>query len=221
MHFSSQHLYNCQIMEATSDEATISCDYAITAPSHLPHVAFTVLWKVLATGDIIADVKAKVRPSLYGLPRFGLELLLREGIEELEYYGYGPTSSYIDMHHHCKKALHKSTVSEQYTNYIFPQETGNHFGTKWVQLGRSIKIESISNSLSKSDEFEFSALHYSSHDLDKAPLDKDLVKRPETFVHIDCKQTGIGSHSCGPELHSKYRFNEKEFEYSFRISPVL
>ena len=221
MHFSSQHLYNCQIMEATSDEVTISCDYAITAPSHLPHVAFTVLWKVLATGDIIADVKAKVRPSLYGLPRFGLELLLREGIEELEYYGYGPTSSYIDMHHHCKKALHKSTVSEQYTNYIFPQETGNHFGTKWVQLGKSIRIESISNSLSKADEFEFSALHYSSHDLDKAPLDKDLIKRPETFVHIDCKQTGIGSHSCGPELQSKYRFNEKEFEYSFRISPVL
>lgn len=225
MHLSSQHLYSIDIEEISDSTVTLRGKYAIVADSYMPHVKFSVIWKIFSTGEISVNIDAIVRPSIACLPRFGLELVLSEDFEDLEYYGYGPTSSYIDMHHHCKKALHKSTVSDQYTNYIFPQETGNHYATKWACISNAkddkvtLKIECTSNTLSENNEFEFSALHYSSHDLDKAMLDKDLIKRPETFIHIDCRQSGIGSHSCGPELMEKYRFNEKAFAYSFRIVP--
>ena len=31
---------------------------------------------------------------------------------------------------------------------------------------------------------------------------------------------GIGSNSCGPELAKEFRFDEREFRYSFTLKPV-
>ena len=64
------------------------------------------------------------------------------------------------------------------------------------------------------------ALHYSTEQLDAAHNDRDLVPDPETYVHIDYKQSGIGSNSCGPALAEKYRFSEKEFIFKLKITPV-
>ena len=147
-----------------------------------------------------------------------------EGSEQLSFYGYGPGSSYVDMHHHSKKGIYNSTVTKQYTNYIFPQETGNHYDTKWAVCsdfeGCGLRFDALSSSGGK-DSFEFSALHYTAADFDKAAMDKDLVPRKETVIHIDYKQTGIGSNSCGPALLKKYSFDDKEFSYAFRITPVF
>ena len=51
--------------------------------------------------------------------------------------------------------------------------------------------------------------------------DAELEAAKETYVYIDYKQAGIGSNSCGPELKEKYRFNENEFDFAFRIKPVF
>ena len=39
-----------------------------------------------------------------------------------------------------------------------------------------------------------------------------------TIVNLDYKMSGVGSNSCGPELLTKYQFNDKEFEYEFFIN---
>ena len=83
---------------------------------------------------------------------------------------------------------------------LFPQETGNHYGTEWAAVfdaeGRGLLFKGI-------QEFEFSALHYTAEDLDAAQFAKDLQPRKETIVRIDYKQSGIGSNSCGPKAMEK------------------
>jgi beta-galactosidase len=43
------------------------------------------------------------------------------------------------------------------------------------------------------------------------------VPRRETVVNIDYRHTGIGSHSCGPELFPQYRFSETAFRFTVRL----
>ena len=69
-------------------------------------------------------------------------------------------------------------------------------------------------------EFNFSALHYTAHDLSDTPMAHLLKPRKETIVHIDYRQTGIGSNSCGPRLAEKYAFNEKEIHFAFSMKPI-
>lgn len=61
--------------------------------------------------------------------------------------------------------------------------------------------------------FSFNASHYSSEDLTAAAHTYELKKRKETIIHLDYKMSCVGSASCGPELHEKYRFSEQEFRF--------
>lgn len=55
-------------------------------------------------------------------------------------------------------------------------------------------------------------------DKEKAAHSFELTPRKETVLRIDYKVSGIGSNSCGPELLPKYRFDEKNFKYTFQVS---
>lgn len=218
MQLASEQPYRCRILEINRKYVTMLASYRIAAPAFMPFVKYSVLWVVYGSGEIGAGVTSEVRPSIGTLPRFGFELSMPAGCEYVQYFGYGPGSSYCDMKNYCKKGIYASTVTDEFTPYIFPQETGNHYGTEWAVVsdaeGRGLMFKGMS-------EFEFSALHYTANDLDDAPMAKDLHPRRETIIRIDYKQTGIGSNSCGPELLEKYKFNDKQFCYSFTMKPLF
>ena len=44
-----------------------------------------------------------------------------------------------------------------------------------------------------------------------------LLRQGDTL--LDYAQAGIGSNSCGPALHEKYRISEKEFDFEFSVKP--
>lgn len=68
--------------------------------------------------------------------------------------------------------------------------------------------------------FNFSALHFTAADLEKALYTCDLTPREETIVRIDYQQNGVGSASCGVKLAEKYQFREKYFDFEFNIKPL-
>ena len=143
---------------------------------------------------------------------------MRPGTEYVKYFGCGPYSTYSDMRNLGAMGVYDSTVSEEYTHYIRPQETGNHVDVRWALVsdreGRGLLFKGLPT-------FNFKALHYTQEDLANVPYDRALKARPETFVEIDYKQEGMGSASCGPVLAEAYRFKEKQFNYAFSIKPVF
>lgn len=48
-----------------------------------------------------------------------------------------------------------------------------------------------------------------------------LEKSEYTVFCLDYTQSGVGSNSCGPELKEEYRIDEKEFNFSFVLTPYL
>jgi beta-galactosidase len=193
-------------------------DYSLGGYSKLPILHGKAVWIIDGTGQIQLKTNVEVREEVPFLPRFGLQLVMPKGTEEVEYFGYGPHEAYIDKYYSSRKGKYLTTVDEMFEDYIMPQENGSRCGTSWFivsnELGMGLKFNS-------SREFSFNASHYTPEDLTVAKHPHELIKREETIVNMDYKMSGVGSNSCGPELLEKYRFSEKQFEFELKIIPVF
>ena len=147
------------------------------------------------------------------MPRFALMLELKKGFEKLRYAAMGPESCYIDFRNHAYFDVFESTVTQQLEHMIRPQECGNHYNADFVTVSNG------KTSITASGKgFEFSALHFSPEMLEATGHDFELVPSKSTFLLLDYKVGGIGSHSCGPRLPEQYRFKDDEFEFDINIS---
>jgi beta-galactosidase len=212
------HIYNAGMLEATEEVVRLSVDFSLGGYIKLPILHGKAVWTVDGTGAICLDSRIRVREGLPFLPRFGLQLIMPMGNEEVEYFGNGPHENYIDKRQSVRKGRYRTTVDSMFENYLVPQENGSRCGTEWVTVSNKL---GMGLSFSSASEFSFNASHYTPEDLTAAGHPYELRKRRETIVNIDYKMSGVGSNSCGPELLKKYRLDEREFDFSIKITPVF
>lgn len=213
-----QHTYSAKVINCTDHSVEIAVNFSLGGYSKLPILHGEAFWTVDGRGEISLKVNIKVREDLGFIPRFGLQLVMPSGADEVEYFGFGPHESYIDKHHSARKGKYLTTVDEMFEDYLKPQENGSRYGTEWAivtnELGMGLKFTG-------EKEFSFNAAHYTPEDLTLVSHSHELVRRKETVVSIDYKMSGVGSNSCGPELLPQYRLDEKEFEFKVKIEPVF
>ncbi|SDT94886.1 beta-galactosidase [Verrucomicrobium sp. GAS474] len=168
-------------------------------------------------GTLSIENRFTVSPQVPDLPRLGVVLRFAAGWEELRWLGRGPDESYADRKRSALVDLHESTVTAQYVPYIMPQEHGNHADVRWLSLGNGtvgLRVEAVSG-----DPLEFSASHFTAHDLYAALHTYDLRPRPETILNLDWKQRGLGTHSCGPDTLPPYTIQPGRFLWRYRLIP--
>ena len=172
-------------------------------------------WKVSPDGSLSVSMQVKKNTALPEFPRFGLQLQLPQQLCRVSYLGYGPNESYIDKHRASWYGCFESTVEALHEDYIRPQENGSHWNCTALQL----KGESGGLSVSAVDApFSFNASLYTAHQLTDAKHNYELVPCGNTVLTLDYRQDGIGSNSCGPVLEEKYRLDEAEFNWAFRLN---
>ncbi|BBH23781.1 beta-galactosidase [Paenibacillus baekrokdamisoli] len=210
-------VYHSEWIQLDDGTVEIKVSFSLGGYSRFPILRGEAVWRVDGEGAIGLQVQVKVREDLVYLPRFGLQLTMPKGNEEVEYFGLGPHENYIDKRQSVRKGLYLLTVDEMSEPYNMPQETGSRFGTEWAvvsnELGMGLKFTSA-------DSFSFNVSHFTSQDLTAAAHRYELSKRKETIVYLDYKMSGVGSNSCGPDLLEHYRLNEKEFQFELRIKPI-
>jgi len=185
---------------------------------------YTVSYHFNAGGEVM--VHASFRPSADGfpeVPRFGMTMVLPEGMDSLEYFGRGPHENYIDRNHSAGVGHYRSTVDEQYVPYISTGENGNRTRVRWLMLTSS---DGAGIMIKGSPTIDFSALHYSRDELDREKRDgthtTDLEKSEKVFLNVDWKQMGVGGdNSWGARTHAEYTLRAVPMEYSYVISPVV
>ncbi|RKN79077.1 glycoside hydrolase family 2 TIM barrel-domain containing protein [Paenibacillus ginsengarvi] len=196
----------------------IRVKYSLGGYIKAPVLRGEAVWRIDVSGEIHLRTDVEVKEMSAFLPRFGLQLTMPRGSEEVEYAGLGPHESYIDKRHSTKKGRYALRVDDMFENYIKPQENGSRYGTQWAivsnELGMGLRFDSP-------DGFSFNASHYTPADLTAVAHSHELVRREETIVHIDYKMSGVGSNSCGPQLLPAYQLNEKRFAFELTIRPVF
>ena len=113
----------------------------------------------------------------------------------------------MDMACHTRIGMYESRPSLEYVPYVRPQEHGNHTGARRLEVG-GMKVAA-------DRPFEFNVSRYSSQSLTSASHTDELEEDGYVHVRIDYKMSGLGSHSCGPELREKYRLDDTEIGFEF------
>jgi beta-galactosidase len=189
---------------------------------------------ILGSGDVtVKNQFSKLSESIPELPRIGMQMQLPAGYSNLTSYGRGPHENYADRKTSAYVGLYESTVSDQYTPYIRPQENGYKTDTRWLTLtddaGAGLMISgdpficfaALNNihddfeSPGKLSQYRKDALTANTHTIDVKP--RDLVN-----LNVDLGQMGVGGdNSWGAPIHREYRLLGTKYEYSFRMKPIV
>lgn len=184
------------------------------------HFKTKYVYTVCPSGDILIDVegtpsgRVDLAPDM--LPRIGVSMHLDKSMEHVRYFGMGPGENYADSKEAAQMGLYANTVDGLFTNYVIPQENGNHMGCKWVSMTNDRGMGLLA---STEGDFNFSASWYEDKDLDDAKHICDLVKRDYIVFNVDYKQNALGTNSCGQWQLDKYRAKFEDFKLSFRLTP--
>lgn len=184
------------------------------------HFKTKYVYTVYPSGDILIDVegtpsgRVDLAPDM--LPRIGVSMHLDKSMEHVRYFGMGPGENYADSKEAAQMGLYANTVDGLFTNYVIPQENGNHMGCKWVSMTNDRGMGLLA---STEGDFNFSASWYEDKDLDDAKHTCDLVKRDYIIFNVDYKQNALGTNSCGQWQLDKYRAKFEDFKLSFRLTP--
>ncbi|KAA6337274.1 Beta-galactosidase [termite gut metagenome] len=211
----------------TTDIKTADNSATLTFGYDLPDVAsdYTIIYTVYADGrlQVNAHWKAGSNP-LPEIPRFGMQIRLEQEFSNFTWYGRGPWENYSDRKTASFIGEYTSTVEEQYTPYVRPQENGNKTDVRWLTLtnnnGEGIRIDGL-------QPLSVSALNNLPEDFNKGILKKqqqhtnDINPRKEVILHVDLLQRGLGGDdSWGRGPHEEYLLKAKEYSYGYVISPA-
>jgi beta-galactosidase/evolved beta-galactosidase subunit alpha len=156
---------------------------------------------------------AEVMPHL---PRIGLELRMPQELQAVDWYGRGPGECYVDTKAANPVGRYRATVADLYTPYVFPQENGNREESRWTALSDPRGVGLL---VAGHPHLNFSAHVYTMEDFDKARHTYDLSPRDFVTVHLDYKQCGVGSGSCGPATFERYRIQPEPFAFTLTLAP--
>lgn len=200
--------------EIKDGKAIVRAYLALTGPICQRMIDIDAEYAVAQDGNIEVSLKVERNPAMPWLPRFGLRMKMPKSFENVEYYGYGPTESYIDKHAATYIDKFTAKVDDMHENYIKPQENGSHYKCDYV------KVSSGDGSLTAKCDSKlcFNASPYTQEELTNKLHSFEIEKCGQTVLCIDCKQSGIGSNSCGPDLRDEYRILDEKFEFKFALS---
>ncbi len=188
-------------------EAAFDCTYT-----------YTLFGNGFGNGMIVLDVRGTPRgkwPTL--LPRIGLELTLPGTLDAVTWLGRGPGESYADSMQATRFGLWHAAVDELHTPYVRPQENGSRMETRWVALqdGRGAGLMAVCT-----PALHFNAHRYTTLDLERANHTYELPQREEITLHLDWRQNGLGSASCGPGVLPAYQLHAEPFAFRVALHPL-
>lgn len=182
-----------------------------------------VQYTVLPDGTIL--VNSTIIPSESGviIPRIGYRIELPEGFERMRWYGRGPLENYVDRKDATYIGIYDDYVSNQWVDYIKPQEMGNHEDVRWMAITNP---EGIGFVFVAEDKMAASALHVKAEDLVDSTDFKRLIHkyeipmRKETILCLDAKHRPLGNGSCGPGPLDKYELVSQPVVFNFMMIPL-
>jgi beta-galactosidase len=173
----------------------------------------THIYTLTDTGSLRISTHVVLAPDLVDLPRIGITLQLDPAFESISWYGRGPHENYSDRNASSMVGTYHSTVSDQYTPYIMPQENGHKGDVRWLSLtdntGQTLTIRGDAL-------FGFNALHYRDTDLEAAKFTPDLHARPEIILNLNHGMRGLGTGLMVDTL-PHYQLHEHEYHFTFEL----
>ena len=168
-------------------------------------------------GTIHVKNVIEMADGITDVARIGVVMQLTKGFENVQWYGRGPHENYTDRHASAWVGRFSSTVNDLYEPYILPQEFGCRTAVRWFNVGNGRKELMFRGY----PHLQFSASHFTDQDMYQAKHTHELAPRPETILHIDLAQRGLGTQSCGPDTLEKYKLLGRRYSFEYSMTPAI
>lgn len=201
------------------NEAIIKYIYELPT---LPLTKCEVEYRVFGCGTIEVNLSYPGYDNISEIPVFGVSFKIPGEYKRIEWYGNGPEESYVDRKHGAKLGIYKSEVKKQMSQYVIPQECGNKTDTRWIKITND-KEEGLLIKADWKENFEFSALPYTVHEIENAYHHYDLPNSDYTVLNINKIQMGVGGDdSWGAKTHDEYLIpSKKPLMFRFKIKNII
>ena len=174
-----------------------------------------ILYRIYGDSTISIQNNVLIDDQLPFIPRVGVTLVLPRSMDILTWYGRGPHENYVDRKLGAAVGQYMSTVTEQFTPYVYPSECGGKEDVRWLSLTDQTGVGLL---IIGQDKLHFDALHYSVQDLEQARHLDALHPRDEVILHLDGWHMGVGGDDGWlAQVHPEYRINPGRYHYSFQL----
>ena len=212
--------------EVTEDEHHQWADIQVTNQykTSTSAITFNVKQRFRVYPDGTIAVSNIITPNVDGqiLPKLGFRLEMPGACTQLTWFGRGPTDSYADRKDASLPGIWHSTVSEQWTNFIRPQETGNKEEVRWLAIqrttGQGLVFSSTSQMATTVGNWRAEELYTSRGNRVKHPYEMTAVR--STVVCLDAWNRALGNASCGPDVLARYERKNAQTPFCFIIQPI-
>ena len=168
-----------------------------------------------AHGAVIYDHTVVVPEELADLPRIGVVFEMPVGFDQIRWFGRGPLENMPDRNSGALLDIWESEPDE--LPYILPQEFGLRTDCRWMEIirsrdGRRLRIEAL-----RPVALHMSATHHRDEDLFAAADVTELRRREGLVVHLDIAHRGVGTASCGPDIHPRHAIAAGTYRFAYRL----
>ncbi|MBN2296709.1 MAG: DUF4981 domain-containing protein, partial [Pirellulales bacterium] len=193
----------------------------VDVAAKLPDVEaeYNVSYTILGNGDVLIDARYQAgSKKLPEMPRFGMQMVMPGGFDNLAWYGRGPQESHWDRKDGCPVGVYSGTVDEQFVDYSRPQENGNKTDVRWLALTNEEGVGLLAVGMPL---LSASARHYTTTDLESFRHSYEMPWRESVTLNLDHKQMGVGGdNSWGAKPHPQFMLTGKSYRHQFRLSPI-
>lgn len=132
------------------DSVLLKMDYALPIPvlpdpagtavapggqqTAMPTVTMGYRFYADATLVISLDWEPVPGAQLPDMPLFGLSFTMDADYDRFSYYGNGPAENYVDRNRGAALGIYESTVADNLSPYLVPQECGNRTGVRHAEV---------------------------------------------------------------------------------------
>lgn len=189
--------------------------YQLKAKSNAK-VQYRITYTLLNSGLLeVATAIDAADAGVSELPRFGVQLKLKNGLDKVQWFGRGEHETYWDRKTGGAFGTYSRALAKMNYPYLMPQENGNRSDNRWMSLtnedGNGIKVYA-------NQGFDFSAWPYTMENLEAAQHINEVKPADYTSLNIDYKQMGVGGDdSWGAWTHAEYRLHERKYAHKFVI----
>ena len=182
-------------------------------------------WTFCADGTVTVKNTATPHGTMpKALPRLGTTWKLDKSLEHMAYYGRGPRENYIDRCTGSFLGWWESTVTEQFEDYVRPQDNGYKCDVRKVRFtddaGAGVEFSGDVPLFVQALHYGMEDLEFARHRAGQKRYRTPLVARPEVVLNLDVRQLGLGGASCGPQPMAKYIFPIQKETWSITLKPV-
>ena len=211
-------------VEVTTDQfrvknETVELHAIVRAPGIVQEeLEFFQSFRMLPNGSLEAVFEYQVPAEFENLPRLGVTLELPAEMDQVEYFGLGPWENYCDRKACCYPGKFRTTAEEMFVPYIMPQENGNRMKVEYAAFRKNSGGPGLL--IAAPGTMEFSALRYSVNQLWETLHTGELNEENGVFVNCDCRNRGLGTATCGPDVRSEYEIRPGRYRFVLRLAAL-